>query len=1046
MPAFFIERPIFAWVLALLVMLAGSISLYLLPVAQYPTIAPPELSIRARYPGASAATVESSVTQIIEQQINGIDHLNYLFSNSDATGSATITLSFKQGTDINVAQMQVQNKLQPAMTLLPENVQRQGLRILKIVRNDLLILNFVSEDNSMSREDIIDYVASNVQDILSRVNGVGEVSVFGSQYAMRIWCNPAKLEKFGLTPSDVIAAVRSQNTQISGGLIGALPAVPGQEITMSIDALSRLETVEEFENILVRINPDGSSVLIKDVARVELNGETMNVITRFNAKPCGAMSIRLAPDANALDTADAVKKELENIAAFFPPGLAVHYTYDATPFIRISIKEVFKTLGEAIFLVFCVMFLFMQNFRATLIPTIAIPVVLLGTFAVLIIAGFSINTLTMFGMVLSIGLLVDDAIVVVENVERIMRDEGLSPKEASKKSMGQISGALVGITLVVAAVFFPMAFFGGSMGVIYKQFSITLIASMILSLLVALTLTPALCATMLKKYEGHSLTGFSGWFNRFFTKETGRYVKTTERMLTKPGRYLLAYGLGIGLIVFLFFQLPKAFLPDEDQGRLAIRVQLPPGASLERTSEVLGMVEEHFLVDEKDLVENMMISAGRGMGVSGQNTGTSYVNFIHWGHRKSKEKRLPAIRARAMAKFAKIREARVMVFIPPAVSQLGSSSGFNLELIDRSGGGHEAMMQARDLLVERAREHPDLRNVRAKGLDDEEQLKLDIDHAKAGALGVSAEEINTTISSYWGSSYINDFMDHGRTKRVYLQADAPFRMQETDFDHYYARNDKGEMVPLSAFVKGRIVHGSPLLERYNGLPSIEILGEAAPGKSTGQAMDVMEELVRELPGGFGIAWIGLSFQEREAGSQAIILYTVSLLVIFLCLAALYESWAFPLAVMLVVPLGVLGVASGAFLRGLNNDIYFQVGLLTIIGLAARNAILIVEFAKELVERGQDLHSSILLAARLRFRPIIMTGMAFTLGVLPLAINSGAGSGAQNAVGTVVVSGMLTATLIGALYAPLFFGLVYKIFKKKQIGAAEVPVLDEKGLP
>ncbi|MDL2329110.1 efflux RND transporter permease subunit [Desulfosarcina sp. OttesenSCG-928-A07] len=1029
MPAFFIDRPIFAWVLALLVMLTGIISLYLLPVAQYPTIAPPELSIRARYPGASAKTVESSVTQIIEQQINGVDHLNYMFSGSDATGQASITLSFKQGTDINVAQMQVQNKLQPAMTLLPENVQRQGLRVLKIVRNDLLIVTFVSEDGSMRREDITDYVASNVQDILSRVNGVGEVNLFGAQYAMRIWCDPAKLEKYKMTPLDVIDAVKAQNTQVSGGQTGALPAVSGQEITMTVDALSRLETVEQFNNIFIRINPDGSIVQVRDVARIELNGESMNVITRFNGMPCAAMSVRLAPDANALATADAVKAELENISAFFPPGLAVQYSYDATPFVRISIREVFKTLGEAILLVFFVMFLFIQNFRATLIPTIAIPVVLLGTFTVLAVFGYSINTLTMFGMVLSIGLLVDDAIVVVENVERIMRVEGISAKEASKKSMKQISSALVGITLVVVAVFFPMAFFGGSMGVIYRQFSITLIASMILSLLVALILTPALCAALLRPSPNPGQKGFARAFEHFFDTATNGYVALAGRMINKPGRYVLAYGVALGLMALLFFQLPKGFLPDEDQGRLSIRVQLPPGASLERTADVLAMVEQHFLEDEKDLVENMMITAGRGMGVSGQNTGTGYVNFIDWDKRKTPEKKLPAIRARAMEKFSKIREAQVMVFIPPAVSQLGNSSGFDFELIDRSGKGHAALIEARDMLIEKAINHPDLRNVRANGLDDEEQLKLNINHAKAGALGVSAEEINSTISSYWGSTYINDFMDKGRTKRVYLQADAPFRMQETDFQHYYVRNNKGEMVPLSAFVSSRIVHGSPLLERYNGLPSVEIRGEAAPGKSTGQAMDVIEELARELPEGFGISWIGLSFQEKEAGSQAIVLYTVSLFVIFLCLAALYESWSFPLAVMLVVPLGVLGVVVGAYLRGFENNVYFQVGLLTIIGLAARNAILIVEFAKERVEQGQDLDSAVLLAARLRFRPIIMTAMAFILGVLPLAISTGAGSGAQNAVGTVVVSGMLTATFLGICYAPLFFFAVYRIFRK-----------------
>ena len=1033
MAAFFIERPVFAWVIALLIMLAGGISLYTLPVAQYPNIAPPEISANVRYQGASAITVESSVTQVIEQQMNGIDDLNYMYSNSDASGRSQVTLSFKPGTDINVAQMQVQNALQLGMSRLPETVQRTGVRIYKANSDYLLFAAFVSENGSMSREDISDYLASNIQDPLSRVPGVGECNVFGAQYAMRIWCDPAKFEQYKLSPLDVDRAIRAQNTQVSAGQLGALPALPGQEINLTVEVLSRLTTVEDFENILLRVNQDGSALLLKDVARVELDAETMVNIVRLNGMPAASLGIRMASGANALETADAIKKEIINLSRYFPPGLKVIYSYDSTPFIELSIMEVFRTLCEAVVLVFLVMLLFLQSFRATLIPTIAVPVVLLGTFGVLAAAGFTINTLTMFAMVLAIGLLVDDTIVVVENVERLMRDEGLSPKEAAKRSMHQISGALVGITLALSAVFVPMAFFSGSVGVIYRQFSITIVSAMALSLLVALILTPALCATILKPYDSAHASGQGvfGWFNRWFYNLTERYRNGVGHVLKKPLRWLVVYGGCLGLMAWLFTQLPSAFLPPEDQGRLFVRVQLPPGASMERTLNVLMQVERYFMGEEADVLEAIQSTAGMGLGVNGQNVGTGIIRLKDWSERTRPEQRVPAIRARATAALSGIAEANIHVFAPPPVSGLGNASGFTFQLIDGAGMGHDVLMQARRDIVSRAIEHPDLRNVRANGLDDVAQLKLDIDMAKAGALSLDQDEINRTVSAFWGSLYINDFMDKGRTKRVYLQSDAPFRMQAEDFDRYYVRNRLGEMVPFSAFISRRIVYGSPRLERYNGQPSAEIQGEAAPGRSTGQAMKVMEDLAAELPNGISYSWSGISFQERQSGAQAPALYAISLLVIFLCLAALYESWYFPFSVMLAVPLGMLGVFGGAFLRGLNNDVYFQVALLTIMGLASRNAILIVEFAKELVEQGQDWREATLQAVRLRFRPIVMTALAFILGVLPLVISTGAGSGSQNAIGTGVMAGMITATTLGVFYTPLFFVLVGKFFRGKK---------------
>ncbi len=1030
MARFFIDRPIFAWVIAILIMMAGSLALYSLPIAQYPNIAPPEISVTSVYPGASAKTLEDTVTQVIEQKMKGIDNLNYMYSTSDATGQSVVTLSFKAGTNVDIAQVQVQNKLQLAMPLLPQDVQRQGITVAKATKNYLIIVAFVDESGAMSGSDISDYIASNIQDPISRVDGVGDISLFGAQYAMRIWCDPAKFEQYGLNPSDVAAAVQAQNAQVAGGQIGGQPAMPGQQISITVNAATRFTTVDQFKNILLRINPDGSALYLKDVARIDLDAESFSSQARYNGKASSALAIKLATGANALATADRVKDQVATLSKFFPAGLKAVYPYDTSPFVRISIHEVFKTLGEAIVLVFLVMYLFLQDFRATLIPTIAVPVVLLGTFGVMAAAGFSINTLTMFGMVLAIGLLVDDAIVVVENVERVMHEEHLPPKEAAKKSMDQITGALVGIAMVLSAVFIPMAFFGGSTGVIYRQFSITIVASMALSVLVAMVLSPALCATMLKPHKTKTQMGFFGGFNRWFDRTATRYQETVHFMVKKPLRYIILYLGIVGIMAFLFLRLPTAFLPDEDQGMLFVMVQLPPGATFERTTEVLKKVEHHFLVDEKEAVAGMISVTGYSYSGNGQNSGMCFVRLKDWEERNKASLRVPALQARAMAKFSKISEGMVFAFAPPAVMELGNATGFDFEIIDRNNNGHEALMQARQQILAAARARPELKNVRPNGLPDVEQYTLDIDLAKAGAYSVPLSDINSTIAAYWGSMYINDFMDKGRTKKVYLQADRPFRMQAEDFKRYYVRNSKGDMVPFSAFLSGHSAYGSPRLERYNGLSSIEILGEPVTGHSSGEAMSVMEELADKLPQGFDYAWTGLSYQERMSGSQAPALYAISLAVVFLCLAALYESWSIPFSVMLVVPLGVIGALGGAFLRGLNNDVYFQVGLLTIIGLSAKNAILIVEFAKELAESGQDIIDATVHAVRLRLRPIIMTSLAFILGVLPLAISHGAGSGSQNAIGTGVMAGMLSATCLGIFYTPIFFVVISKVFKVK----------------
>ncbi|HHQ4306697.1 TPA: multidrug efflux RND transporter permease subunit AcrB [Serratia fonticola] len=1035
MAKFFIDRPIFAWVIAIIIMLAGILSIMKLPIAQYPTIAPPAVTIAANYPGADAKTVQDTVTQVIEQNMNGIDNLLYMSSNSDSSGNVQITLTFNSGTDPDIAQVQVQNKLQLAMPLLPQEVQQQGVSVEKSSSSFLMVAGFISEDGSMTQEDIADYVGSNIKDPISRTSGVGDVQLFGSQYAMRIWLDPNKLNNYQLTPGDVIAAIKVQNNQVAAGQLGGTPPVKGQQLNASIIAQTRLTSPEEFSKIQLKVNPDGSQVRLRDVARVELGGESYNVIARFNGKPAAGIGIKLATGANALNTASEVKAELAKLEPFFPASLKVVYPYDTTPFVKLSINEVVKTLIEAIILVFLVMYLFLQNFRATLIPTIAVPVVLLGTFAILAMFGFSINTLTMFGMVLAIGLLVDDAIVVVENVERVMAEEGLPPKEATKKSMEQIQGALVGIAMVLSAVFIPMAFFGGSTGAIYRQFSITIVSAMVLSVLVALVLTPALCATMLKpipKGDHGIKTGFFGWFNRLFEKSTHHYTDSVANILRSTGRYLVIYLLIVVGMAVLFMRLPSSFLPDEDQGILLTMVQMPAGATQERTQKVLDEVNRYYHEKEGDNINSVFTVNGFGFSGQGQNTGLAFVSLKDWSERKGEENKVPAIAARAMGAFSQIKDGLVFAFNLPAIVELGTATGFDFQLIDQANLGHEKLTAARNQLLGMAAEHSDLLvGMRPNGLEDTPQFKLIIDQEKAQTLGVSLSDINTTIGTALGGSYVNDFIDRGRVKKVYVQAEAPFRMLPEDINNWFVRGSTGQMVPFSSFATAKWEYGSPRLERYNGLPSMEILGQAAPGKSTGEAMDMMEQLAAKLPNGVGYDWTGMSYQERLSGNQAPSLYAISLIVVFLCLAALYESWSVPFSVMLVVPLGVIGALLAATMRGLENDVYFQVGLLTTIGLSAKNAILIVEFAKDLMDKeGKGLIESTLEAVRMRLRPILMTSLAFILGVMPLVISSGAGSGAQNAVGTGVMGGMVTATVLAIFFVPVFFVVVRRRFSKK----------------
>jgi HAE1 family hydrophobic/amphiphilic exporter-1/multidrug efflux pump len=1017
---FFIDRPIFAWVLAIVVMLAGVLSLLSLPVSQYPAIAPPTVAISATYPGASAKTLEDTVTQVVEQKLSGLDGLRFVSSSSDSTGTAQISVTFEPGTDPDIAQVQVQNKLQLAMPQLPQEVQRQGVRVAKSASNFLMIAAFVSADGSMSRNDITDYVVSSLQDPISRVAGVGEVQAFGSQYAMRVWLDPGKLVAYGLTSLDVAAAIQAQNAQVSAGQFGGNPAVPGQQLNATITAQTRLQTADEFAAIVLRVLPSGAQVRLRDVARIELAGESFEVESFIDGKPSGGMGIRLASGANALDTADAVRARLDELSQFFPEGLEVVYPVDTTPFVRISIEEVVKTLVEAIGLVFLVMYLFLQNFRATLIPTIAVPVVLLGTFGVLAFAGYSINTLTMFGMVLAIGLLVDDAIVVVENVERVMAEEHLSPREATRRSMDQITGALVGIALVLATVFIPMAFFGGSVGMIYRQFSITIVASMSLSVLVAVVLTPALCATLLRPGHGPARRGFFGAFNRAYEGSASLYRRALGGIVRRRWAAMLGFLAIAGAAAALFLRLPTGFLPEEDQGAINVQVLLPPGATMQRTVAVLDQVGRYFKEDEAAAVESAMTISGFSFGGRGQNAGIAFVRLRPWDERGGPSLRAAAVAGRAMAAFSRIKEATIFAVVPPAISELGNATGFQLQLEDRGGVGHEGLVAARDQLLAAAAKEPALTRVRQGGLEDTPQYKIDVDRERAAALGLSLADINATLSATWGGVYVNDFIDRGRTKRVYMQGDAPFRMLPDDIDRWYVRNRAGEMVPFSAFSTGRWTYGSPKLDRFGGFPTILIQGEAAPGFSSGQAMAAIERLMTEMPAGIGHEWSGLSYEERVAGAGAPLLYALSLLVVFLCLAALYESWSIPVAVMLVVPLGVAGAVATTLALGHANDVYFQVGLLTTVGLSAKNAILIVEFARELVLQGKGRVDAALTAARTRLRPILMTSLAFMLGVLPLALSSGAGAGAQNAIGVAVIGGVLAGTVFGVLLVPVFF--------------------------
>ncbi|GKW39160.1 multidrug efflux RND transporter permease AcrD [Pectobacterium carotovorum] len=1034
MANFFVDRPIFAWVLAILLSLCGMLAIKSLPLEQYPDLAPPSVRITASYPGASAQTLENTVTQVIEQSMTGLDNLMYMSSDSSNTGQARVMLTFEAGTDPDEARQQVQNQLQSAIRKLPQEVQQQGVTVSKTGDTNILMVAFVSTDGSMDKQDIADYVATNIQEPISRISGVGEVSAYGSQYAMRIWLDPAKLMDYALTTSDVVRAIESQNSQVSVGQVGGVPSVDNQALNATINAQSLLETPQQFRDITLRVNQDGSAVTLGNVAEVELGAERYDFLSRFNGQSASGLGVTLASGANELETDKRVRERIEELSQYFPHGLEAKIAFETSPFVKASITDVVKTLFEAVLLVFLVMYLFLQNFRATLIPTIAVPVVLLGTFAVLYAFGFSLNTLTMFAMVLAIGLLVDDAIVVVENVERVMSEEGLSPQDATRKSMGQVQGALVGIALVLSAVFVPMAFFGGTTGAIYRQFSITIVTSMILSVLVAMTLTPALCATLLKplaKGQHHGRKGFFGWFNRSFTRTSLKYERGVGKILISSGRWLLLYMGIIGIMAFLFFRLPTSFLPQEDRGVFTTQVQLPPGSTQQQTLQVVNKIEQYYLTQEKDTVTSVFSTIGSGPGGNGQNVARLFVRLKDWNERTTPESSSFAVIERATKAFRHIQEARVFASSPPSINGLGSAAGFAMRLQDRGGLGHDALMAARDQLLNMADSNPELTRVRHNGLDDSSQLRIHIDQRKAQALGVSVDDINSTLKTGWGSTYVNDFLDRGRVKKVYVQAAAKFRMLPDDISKWYVRNNSGGMVPFSAFAQTVWETGSPRLERYNGYSSLEIVGEATPGVSTGTAMDIMESLVAKLPEGFGLQWTGMSLQERLSGAQAPALYAISLLVVFLCLAALYESWTVPFSVMLVVPMGVLGALVATWARGLENDVYFQVGLLTVVGLSAKNAILIVEFANEMNQKGKDLVEATLEASRQRLRPILMTSLAFIFGVLPMATSSGAGSASQHAVGTGVIGGMLAATFLAIFFVPLFFVVVRRRFPPKE---------------
>lgn len=1030
---FFIRRPVFAWVIALCIMLFGILSIRSLPVAQYPDVAPPQISIQATYTGASAETLESSVTQVIEQQLTGLDGLLYFSSTSTAsTGQVKINVTFKQGTDPDIAQVQVQNKVQQAESRLPSAVTSQGVTVQKAQSDFLLILAVYDKSNKSSSSDVADYMVSNMEDTLARVTGVGNVQVFGAEYAMRIWLDPSKLASYSLMPSDVTTALESQNTQVSSGQLGAQPSSNTQQLVATVRSRSRLQTPEQFRNIVLKSQADGSVVRLSDVAREEMGDEDYSANVMANGHPASGMAIQLASGANALSTAEKVKSTIDEFRSSMPAGYEIAYPLDSTDFVKISIEEVVKTLVEAVILVVIVMFVFLQNIRTTLIPTIAVPVVLLGTFGVLSFFGYSINTLTMFGMVLAIGLLVDDAIVVVENVERVMREEGLPPREATEKSMREITGALVGIALVLSAVFLPMTFFSGSTGVIYRQFSITIVSSMVLSVIVALTLTPALCATLLKPHNHDSgRNGFFGWFNQRYENVQARYQRGVGKVMHRSVRYLLLYGVLLIGCAVLYMRLPTGFLPTEDQGYIMVQYQLAPGATENRTREVRRQVQQYFATQEKDNVNVSMLVDGFSFAGNGQNAGVGFISLKNWRDRKGSENSADAIAGRAMAALSRIRDAQIFVLSPPAVSGLGQSNGFTFELQARGATARDQLLKMRDQLIAKANQDKDLSAVRANSLPDLPQLDVSIDDAKAQSLGLTISDINNTLSAAIGGSYVNDFSDRGRVKKVYMQGDQSFRSKPEDIDQWYVRgtdsSNNTTMVPFSSFASSKWSYGPDVLSRYNGLASYEIQGSAAEGKSSGDAITAMEKLAATLPAGTTFAWSGLSYQEKLSGNQALSLYGISLVVVFLCLAALYESWAVPLSVMLVVPLGVIGSLLAITLRGLENDVYFQVALLTIIGLSSKNAILIVEFAEEHYRKGESLINAAVHAATMRLRPIIMTSLAFTAGVLPLAISTGAGANSRIAIGTGIIGGTLTATLLAIFFVPLFFVLVRRVF-------------------
>ncbi len=1033
MSRFFIERPIFAIVIAIVISLAGALAIRTLPIAQYPDIAPPRVSIEAFYTGADAQTAQESVTQVIEQQLQGIDHLVYFDSDSETNGQIGIDAVFEPGTNPDTAQVQVQNKLAQATPQLPTEVQLQGISVAKSGASTLVLVSLYDTSGRYTDLDMSDMLASRMRDPLSRVNGVGEIQLYGGEYAMRIWLDPSKLAAFKLMPSDIRNALLAQNVQVPAGEIGAQPSVPGQQLNATVTAQARLRTPEEFQAVILKSQPDGSQVRLGDVARVEIGAQGYGFSNRVNGHPAAGLSVRLAPGANALKTAEAVKAKAVELAATLPPGVHLAFPVDTTTFIHLSIDQVVITLAEAIALVIAVMFLFLQNWRVTLIPAIAVPVVLLGTFGVLAATGYSINTLTLFAMVLAIGLLVDDAIVVVENVERIMTEEGLSPKQATIKSMGEITSALVGIALVLSAVFLPMAFFGGSTGAIYRQFSITIVSAMVLSVLVALVLTPALCASFLKpvaKDEFLHRRGFFGWFNRSFATAVRRYEATAGRVIGRPLPALILYGVLVALMAGLFIALPTAFLPEEDQGFIITSFSLPPGAIQSRAVAVALKVEHYFLTDEAADVDNAYIVTGFGFGGQGQNQGIAFVHLKPFKDRRGASHRAQAITERANRAFSKIRDAQVFALTPPAVSSFRDSAGFDLELEDQAGLGHAALIKAKDQLVDMAAKDPLLTNVRFNGLDDTTQLHIDIDKAKATALGLNLADVNETLSAAWGGSFVNNFIDRGRVKQVYMQADAPFRSSPQDIGDWFVRGAGGAMTPLSAVASWTWIKGPAQLQRYNGVGAVDIQGQPAPGQSSGAAMNEMQKLVSRLPLGIGYEWTGISYQEKLSGSQAPALYGISILVVFLCLAALYESWSIPLSVMLVIPLGVVGALLAATLRGFYNDVYFQVGLLTTIGLSAKNAILIVQFAEGAERRGAAPIAAAMEAARLRLRPIIMTSLAFIAGVFPLAIATGAGAGSQNDIGTGVIGGMLSATVLAIFFVPMFFVGVRSIFRER----------------